>query len=247
MNTYKVGAGPFLAPPLPQGLLPETGGAKEADEALRGIQQTWGTVGIAVTKSLAMIEEVVRSFRTNAASGPSVSSQDVMTLTRKLSEEAVRPLSHVLRISASKFNSHQARRKDKAQAAIKRHDHTLGQAVLATPLSTSAFFAEDLTPQIREAQNRRSTRDMLREVSRGSARQAPYPRPQGSQRPQASATQASAARGRAPQAAQSRGYQGNQASRPFRGGRPSQGQQGGRRFNAAAGRGSSRGRGATRD
>jgi len=234
---YKVGSGPFQAPPLPRGLLSDRA-ALEADETMRAVQQQWGTVGQAVTKSLARIEEIVKSLQEKASLSASVSSQDICELAKELSGEAVRPLSHVLRLSASRFNSHQARRKDRVQSVIAKYDFALGQAVKEAPLATSTFFTEDMTPHIKEAQARRANRDMLRAVQgHGPRRQGPYDRPSSGQGPHP--------RRGAPPSTFTRG-RGQQASQPFRRGRPGQGQRG-RHHTPSTGRGTGRAGGPTKE
>jgi len=245
MSTYSVGSGPFLAPPLPRGLISDRN-TKEADATLRGVQQVWGTVGLAVTKSLTLIEGVVKELRAKLSELPPDIASDLDSINKQLSEEAVRPLSHVLRVAASKFNSHQARRKDKVLATVRRYDHTLGEAILSTPLATTEFFAEDVSQHIKEAQGRRATKDMLKAVTSGTSRQAPY------SRPSASATRGSSYPSQRAPSHRTRGGQPpfnrtSQAGRPFPAGRSSYQGTRGRPASQAAGRGASRGRGASKE
>jgi len=203
------------------------------------MQQQWGTVGQAITKSVSMIEEVVKALQDRAASQDVVPAQDILELASDLAGEAVRPLSHILRLSASRFNSFQAKRKDKLQATLARSDFALSQAVRDTPLATRAFFTEDLTDQIKEASSRKAQKDILRAVQ-GNAprRQGPYDRPASSSVPSFRRTHSPSK-----PAARGRGHQGRQ---PFRPGRPGQGSQG-RQQSFPPSAGSGRGRGAKKD
>jgi len=237
-STYRVGAGPFQAPPpLPRGIITDRRDT-EADESLRAIQQQWGTIGQAVTRGLSRIEEVVRALQDRAASG-SISPSDIHELSQDLATEAVRPFSHVLRLSAARFNAYQIKRKDRLHSSLARQDFALAQAVKETPLATQSFFAEDMSGHIKEAQTRKATKDMLRSVQgQGTRRPAPYDRPQ-------SASVPSFRRGASrDHAGQSRGRASFSGRQPFRSGRPGQGQRG---RHQGSSRGQARGRGASQE
>ena len=238
-QTYQVTSGPFQAPPAPKPLL-SLGNVKEADDSLRVVQQHWGTMGIAITKAVTQIEEVVRSLQSHASSQDPIPHQELARLTQDLSGEAVRPLSHILRFSASKFNQLQARRKDKIQAAVIRADPILGSAVRDTPLSNRTFFSEDLSSQIKESQARKSQKDLIKAVASSASgarpRQGPYDRPQhhvpSFRRADSGPNTSSRGRGRG-------------GRQPFRGGRASQAPRG-RQATSAAG-GPHKGRGYQKD
>lgn len=96
------------------------------------------------------------------ATGQGLSVEETRDLATELNDETTWPLAQAFSVIASKPKDQHVKRQERLVEGLKSQDQVPVNAIKATPLSHSAFFAQDITDVIKEAANRASIKAMVR-------------------------------------------------------------------------------------